>query len=83
MVGTCLSAIAMSDYHPTTGLLQRCALGLWFCALAALGLLRYFMGHSRHPEHAADTVMRLWLGGSILLGLVGVYLLVRALKSRN
>ncbi|HEY5802135.1 MAG TPA: hypothetical protein VIT90_00375 [Lysobacter sp.] len=66
---------------PVSGLLHRCALGLWFCAIAALGLLRYAMSYIRHPEHAGDTVMWLWLLGSLLVGAIGVVLIVRALKS--
>jgi len=64
----------------TPSLLHRCALGLWFCAIAALGLLRYAMTWLRHPEHAGDTVMWLWLLGSLLVGAIGVLLIVRALK---
>ncbi|UNK50623.1 hypothetical protein MNR01_06360 [Lysobacter sp. S4-A87] len=70
----------MPDPTSAPGLLQRCALGLWFCAIGALGLLRYAMAYLRKPEHAGDTVMWLWLIGSLLVGAIGVRLIVRALK---
>ena len=66
---------------PASGLLQRCALGLWFCAIAALGLLRYAMRYFRDSEHAGDAVMWLWLIGSVLVGAIGVRLVWRALKA--
>lgn len=66
---------------PAPGLLQRCALGLWFCAIAALGLLRYAMRYLRDGEHAGDAVMWLWLIGSLLVGAIGVRLVYRALKT--
>ncbi len=71
----------MPDPAPAPGLLQRCALGLWFCAIAALGLLRYAMRYFRDSEHAGDAVMRLWLVGSVLVGAIGVRLVYRALKA--
>ncbi|HEY5849954.1 MAG TPA: hypothetical protein VIT62_04200 [Lysobacter sp.] len=69
--------------HPIPGssLLQRCALGLWFCAIAVLGLLRYAMRYVRDAEHAGDPVMWLWLVGSLLVGAIGVRLIIRAMKS--
>ncbi|QSX75128.1 hypothetical protein HIV01_000685 [Lysobacter arenosi] len=71
----------MPDPAPAPGLLQRCALGLWFCAIAALGLLRYAMRYLRDGEHAGDAVMWLWLVGSLVVGAIGVRLVYRALKS--
>ena len=35
--------------NPSPTLLQRCALGLWFLGLGALGLLRWWMRYSRWP----------------------------------
>ncbi|MGO4221065.1 hypothetical protein AB4Y64_04320 [Lysobacter sp. TAF61] len=70
----------MSDPNPSSTVLQRCALGLWFCAIGALGLLRFAMRYLRDGEHAGDTVMWLWLIGSLLVGAVGVYLVIRALR---
>ncbi len=71
----------MPDPAPASGLLQRCALGLWFCAIAALGLLRYAMRYLHEGEPAADAVMWLWLLGSLLVGAIGVRLVYRAPKA--
>lgn len=68
---------------PPTGLLRRSALGLWFCGLSILGLLRVFARHSRDPQALADTVMQVWLGGSLLLGVLGAWLVVRAVAMRG
>lgn len=59
-------------------LLQRSALALWFCGLSALGLLRFFMRASRDPDASADAVMQAWLLGSLLLGIIGLWLCWRA-----
>ncbi|QGW65959.1 hypothetical protein GOY17_14225 [Lysobacter soli] len=55
---------------PTHPLLQRCALGLWFLGLGALGLLRWWMRYLRDAQVFSDVVMHVWLWGS--LGLVAV-----------
>lgn len=61
-------------------LLRRAALGLWFCAIAALGLLQF---HARAFEGARfepTPVAWIWLGGSLALGGLGAVLLIRALR---
>lgn len=73
----------MTDPRPEPGLLQRSALGLWFCGLSFLGLLRVFARYSRDPQSLAQTVMQVWIGGSLLLGAIGVWLLVRAVAGRR
>jgi hypothetical protein len=73
----------MTDTRPAPGLLQRSALGLWFCGLSVLGLLRVFARYSRDPSALADTVMQFWLGGSLLLGVLGVWLVARAFATHR
>ncbi|GAA5077520.1 hypothetical protein [Lysobacter panacisoli] len=64
-------------------LLQRSALALWFCGLSALGLLRFFMRVSRDPNAWTDTVMQVWLIGSLLLGAIGAWLSWRAFAAHR
>ncbi|HEY0505100.1 MAG TPA: hypothetical protein VGD42_16575 [Lysobacter sp.] len=72
----------MTDPRPP-GLLQRSALGLWFFGLSVLGLLRVLARYARDPHALADPVMQVWLVGSALLGVVGVWLLARAIAGRR
>lgn len=54
-------------------------LGLWLCGLAALGLVRAWMYLVRDAASAsASAIGWTWLGGSILLGAIGAFLLARA-----
>ena len=65
---------------PPDSLLRRCALGLWFCSIAALGLLQ-FHGRAFEDGHFAPTMVAwIWLGGSVVLGGLGLALVVRALR---
>lgn len=64
---------------PSPTLFQRCALGLWFLGLGALGLLRWWMRYSRDLHAASDPVMRVWLWGSLALALVGAVWAIRVL----
>lgn len=64
-------------------LLQRSALGLWFLVLGALGLVRVYLRYVRDAQAAGDTVMQLWLVGSLLVLAFGVWLLVRALSAHR
>ena len=57
--------------------LARRALGLWFLAIAALGLLRWWMKVGREGAAAQTPDAMLWLGGSIVLAIVGVAALWR------
>ena len=72
----------MTD-RPRPGLLHHSALGLWFCALSVLGLLRVIARYSRDEQALAETVMQLWLGGSLLLGALGAWLVARAVGARR
>ena len=58
--------------------LHRYALGLWFCALAALGGLRYGAVALRDPQRLARVDAQLWLYGSLALAALGLLLLLRA-----
>lgn len=66
--------------RPGFNLLRRCALGLWLCGIALLGVVEF-----RRAAFVTDALVVmstsawLWLGGSTLTGLVGVFLLAREL----
>ena len=59
------------------GIASRNALGFWFCGLSALGYLRFFMKVSRDHGFQPDATTWIWLGGSVVLTVVGVALIVR------
>lgn len=65
---------------PPDTLLRRCALGLWLCAVAALGLLQFGMRAFDGGVFAPTSIAWVWLGGSVVVAVVAVVLLVRALK---
>ncbi|MBU8976475.1 MULTISPECIES: hypothetical protein [unclassified Lysobacter] len=52
-------------------LLHRCALGLWFLGLGALGLVRWWMRYARDARIWSDAVMHVWLWGSLLIMVIG------------
>ncbi len=66
----------MAPTSPT--LLQRCALGLWFLGLGALGLVRWWMRYARDARAVSDTVMQVWLWGSLAIAVIGAYSLVHS-----
>ena len=51
-------------------------LGLWMCGLAVLGSARAWMYLVRDGD-TSDPAGWIWLGGSLLLALVGIALLLR------
>ena len=69
------------DRHPTPSAARRRAdpLGLWLCGLAALGLARAWLYLVRDAG-AAGAVGWIWFGGSVLLGVAGLVLLLRGLR---
>jgi hypothetical protein len=71
----------MPSPAPRRPRLQRLALGLWFLGLGALGLLRWVMRAARHGDAGNDAVAWIWLIGSALLCVVGVWALARALRA--
>lgn len=66
---------------PPDSLLRRCAMGLWFCAIATLGLLQFHAHAFDGAQFAPNLVAWLWLGGSVVLGGLGLGLIVRAARS--
>lgn len=68
---------------PSSSLLQRCALGLWFLGLGLLGLLRWWMRYSRDAQVFADAVMHVWLWGSLALMAIGAVWIARGLAAHR
>ncbi len=62
--------------HP--GLLRRGAVGFWFLAIGALGLLRGLTRALRDGVFQADLITWIWIAGSSLIVLVGVVVVARA-----
>ncbi|MBW3549460.1 MAG: hypothetical protein KY442_01180 [Proteobacteria bacterium] len=63
-------------------LLKRGAVGFWFCAIGAVGLLRFYLGTLRADASAIDAVAWTWLIGSAVISVAGIVLVVRAVRSR-
>lgn len=60
-------------------LVRRCALGIWLCGIALLGVVE-FRRHALAGDVLAMTpVAWMWLAGSTITGVVGIALLVREL----
>ena len=61
-------------------LLRRCALGIWLCGIALLGVVE-FRRYAQAGEGLAMTpVAWMWLVGSTVTGVVGIVLLLRELR---
>ena len=61
-------------------LIRRCAIGIWLCGIALLGVVE-FRRHALAGDALAMTpVAWMWLAGSIITGAVGVAWLVRELQ---
>lgn len=58
-------------------LLRRCAMGLWFCAIALLGLLQFSQRAFDDGRFEPGLLAWLWLAGSVACALVGAVLLAR------
>lgn len=69
----------MPDRKPES-LLRRAALGFWFCAIAALGLLQFYGRAFHAATFSPDTPAWIWLGGSLVLMIFGLGLIVRAAR---
>jgi hypothetical protein len=54
-------------------------LGLWLCGLAAIGLARAWLYLVRDAG-SAGTVGWIWLGGSLLMAVTGLALLLRGTR---
>ena len=68
---------------PASSLLQRCALGLWFLGLGALGLLRWWMRYARDAGATSDPVMQAWLWGSLAIAALGGGWIARAIAAHR
>lgn len=69
----------MTDRKPER-LLRRAALGFWFCAIAALGLLQSHRHAFPDGQFAPDLIAWLWLGGSAILAVLGIGIIVREIR---
>jgi len=65
---------------PAPGLLRRCALGLWFGGIAALGGIEFHRAACGNDGFAPTAVAWLWLAGSVACALVAIALLLRELR---
>ena len=72
----------MPANEPTPGLLRRCALGIWFCGIAALGGIEFHRAAFAADAFAPTLVAWLWLAGSVACALAGIALLLREVLSR-
>ncbi len=65
------------DAQPS--LLRRCALGIWLCGIAVLGLVECHRAAFAGDVLAMSPIAWMWLAGSTVTGVVGIVLLVREL----
>jgi hypothetical protein len=70
--------VATTDRRPPARRRGADPLGLWLCGLAVLGLARAWLYLVRDGA-TADPVGWTWLGGSLLLALLGSILVLRSL----
>lgn len=68
--------------RPPDSPLRRHALALWLGAVAALGLLQFWMRAFDDGVFAPGTVSWLWLGGSVVVAAVALAMLLHALRRR-
>ena len=66
--------------RPPESMLRRAALGLWFCAIAALGLMQFYRRAFHEGAFSPDATAWLWLGGSLVLAVLGTVLAARAAR---
>ena len=57
--------------------MRRYAIGLWFCGIAALGLLRWWMKVVRENGAADALDAKLWLAGAVVFAGAGAWTLWR------
>lgn len=68
---------------PSDRPLRRHALGLWFCGLGVLGLVRLFMRVAREGTFGGSAQDWLWLTGSIGVLAIGLMWIVRNRSGRH
>lgn len=64
-------------------LIRRCALGIWLCGIALLGVVEFRRHALADGVLAMTPVAWLWLAGSTVTGTIGIVLLVRELRRRD
>lgn len=64
-------------------LLRRCALGIWLCGIALIGVVEFRRYAFADGTLSLTPVAWLWLAGSTLTGIVGIALLLRELRRRG
>jgi hypothetical protein len=55
-------------------------LGLWFCAIAVLGLVQFYARAFADGHFEPTRIAWAWLGGSVVLAVLGLAWLVHALR---
>lgn len=65
------------DARPS--LLRRCALGLWLCGIALLGVVEFHRAAFAGDALAMTPIAWMWLAGSTVTGIIGIALLVHEL----
>ena len=65
------------DAQPS--LLRRCALGIWLCGIALLGMVEFHRAAFAGDALAMTPIAWMWLAGSMMTGVIGIALLVREL----
>ena len=68
---------------PAPSLLRRCAIGIWLCGIALLGLVEFRRYALASGEFSMTPVSWMWLIGSLVTGAIGIALLVRELRRRR
>ena len=63
-------------------LLRRCALGIWLCGIALIGVMEFRRAALVGDALTMTPIAWMWLAGSTVTGLVGIWLLLRELRSR-
>jgi len=61
-------------------LIRRCAIGIWLCGIALLGVVEFRRYALAGGELSMTPVAWMWLIGSTVTGVVGIVLLVRELR---
>jgi hypothetical protein len=61
-------------------LIRRCAIGIWLCGIALLGMVEFRRHALAGGELAMTPVAWMWLVGSTVTGAIGIALLVRELR---
>jgi hypothetical protein len=65
---------------PTSvSLLRRCALGIWLCGIALMGVVEFRRAAFAGDAMAMTPVAWMWLAGSTVTGIIGVAWLLREL----